>query len=954
MSNMFSINKMEFPRNKATLASIALVLLLAISSFAVVIPRTNAQAIPPGINIPQWAYINAFPSPVGVSQPVSVFLWTANLPPTGSGAYGDRWTGMYVIVTAPDGTNSTLGPYTSDSVGTIFLTFIPTETGNYSFQGFVPGKLIDETPNGVDPIAITPTVTTQAQAYATANNVPLSEAIKAIIAGVNWHRYYLPSMSASVTINVQSEPIPTEVVYPMPTEYWSAPVSQAGHSAWSYVTGDWLGQGIAPNYQGNQIPEANIGGIINDYTTPPTTAHIAWTKPINFGGVAGNAQQLNNGGNNYYGYQSYETMFANAIIMNQRLYYNTPNPPEYGFTCVDLTTGETLWYQNGTNAWSGTVNMGTGNSPNPIQIGSFNKNFYPQLSFGQEMDFESPNQHGMINTLWAVWTAYNGSNVWSAFDPFTGNWICNLWNVPSYSVSFASPSLTTDQNGNMIIYTFSNATKTLTVWNSTAVFVNQYETAPINPLGSGIRNGTVNYGSSSNSYWFYRPALGAQIDARIGGNTVYNVTGTIPNTPSNPLLFAVNQYDQELLFSTLPNTLGTASYPTPANYYTYAISIKPSTIGQVLWSVSGPRPGNLTMLFNQNYLGNGVFAMFQKETAQWMAFSTTTGQLLWTGQPETVNHMYGISGGIYNGVLYSGDASGTGGHVYAYNATTGTLLFDYLSASMGYGGYWANSPASVSAFSANNVYTSSAEHSPGPNLEPAEFLQDINAQTGQQIWNITFFKGGTLAIGGGYLVSLNEFDNQIYSFGKGPTQTTVQTPLGGVIQGNSLTVQGTVMDISAGSKQNQIAARFPNGLPAVNDASQTAFMEYVYMQNPKPTSASGVDVSISLIDPNGNVNIVGTTHSDANGYYAFEVTPAMTAAGPGMYTVLSSFAGSNSYWPSQSESSFTIGAAAATPAPTETPAQSAADMYFIPAIAGLFVLIIIVAIVLALLMLRKK
>ena len=40
------------------------------------------------------------------------------------------------------------------------------------------------------------------------------------------------------------------------------------------------------------------------------------------------------------------------------------------------------------------------------------------------MDFESPNQHGTIDTLWAVWTANNGSNVWSAFDPFTGNWIC--------------------------------------------------------------------------------------------------------------------------------------------------------------------------------------------------------------------------------------------------------------------------------------------------------------------------------------------------------------------------------------------------------------------------------------------------------------------------------------------------------------------------------------------------
>ena len=273
---------------------------------------------------------------------------------------------------------------------------------------------------------------------------------------------------------------------------------------------------------------------------------------------------------------------------------------------------------------------------------------------------------------------------------------------------------------------------------------------------------------------------------------------------------------------------------------------------------------------------------------------------------------------------------------------------------MGYDGYWAYAPASVSAFASNNVYTSSAEHSPGPNLESAEYLQDFNALTGQQIWNITFFKGGTLAVADGYLVSLNEFDNQIYAFGMGPTKTTCETPLGGVIQGNGLTVQGTVMDISPGTTQNQIAVRFPNGVPAVNDNDQTSWMEYVYYQNPKPTSASGVDVAISLIDPNGNINQVGTTHSDENGYYAFQVTPAMTAAGPGMYTVLASFEGSHAYWGSQAESSFTIGAAAATPAPTATPVSSVADQYFVPAIAGLFVLIIIVAIVLALLMLRKK
>jgi hypothetical protein len=50
----------------------------------------------------------------------------------------------------------------------------------------------------------------------------------------------------------------------------------------------------------------------------------------------------------------------------------------------------------------------------------------------------------------------------------------------------------------------------------------------------------------------------------------------------------------------------------------------------------------------------------------------------------------------------------------------------------------------------------------------------------------------------------------------------------------------------------------------------------------------------------------------------------MTAAGPGMYTVLASFAGAHAYWPSQAESSFAIGAAAATPAPTSAPPESTA------------------------------
>ena len=925
MSKTSILNQCKIRGNKkALISSIALIAMLALSVFAVLSPKVSAH-VPP-INVPQWAFINAFPTPVGIGQAISVFAWTANLPPTANGEYGDRWTGVTIIETQPDGTNVTLGPYTSDPVGTVFASAVPTVAGNYSFQAFFPAHLMNFSPNGINPTQLA-----QAKAYATANNVSLETGESRYLTGWNYvNDTFLACQSSSVTVTVQSEVIPYAPAYPLPTQYWTNPVAQPGHQNWAFVMGDWLSQGI-------------VGSIINDKTTPPSTAHIAWTRPITFGGVGGQPLAIDSGGDNYYSMLSYETMYSPGIIMNGQLYYNTATPPEYGFVDIDLRTGQQVWYQNGTSAWAGT------NSPNPIQIGAFNKNSFPQLSFGQELDFESPNQHGLISTLFSVWTASNGSNVWSLFDPFTGNWICNLWNVPAYAVSFGSPSLTQDDFGDFLIYTTNFAGKSLSLWNSTAAIINTYETAAASAVG------TVIYGNSSNSYWFYRPALGAQIDSRIGGNTSYPITGTLPSNAASAFLFAVDKADQELIYTTLPNTLGTASYPTPAQYSQFAISIKPETIGQVLWSTTADRPpNNVTLTFSQNYVGNGVFAMFQKETRIWTGWSTTTGAQLWTSTtPEIDNHMYGVTGGIYNGVLYSGDASGTGGNIYAYNATTGALLFDSQTGTLGYGGYWPNIPSGIGAMSGGQIFWYGPEHSPGPNLEPGEYIGAIDATTGQQIWNISFWNGGgaKFSIADGYAVALNNYDNQIYSFGKGPTATTVQTPLSAVISGQGLVIQGTVMDISAGTKQATIAPRFPNGVPAVSDNSQTAWMQYVYMQNPAPTDIKGVPVTLTFIDANGNPHTTTAT-TDASGTFSLLV-PSDVIPVEGKYTVVASFDGTHSYWPSSAESSFVIAAAPApTTAPTQAPA-STVDTYFLPAVAAI-IIILIIGIALIMIMVARK
>ncbi|MGD0995860.1 MAG: PQQ-binding-like beta-propeller repeat protein [Candidatus Bathyarchaeia archaeon] len=879
---------MKFAKNKTTICAITIITILALSSFAVLVPKVNAQAAAGKLDVPTWCFINAFPSPVGVGQTISLFAWLDIQPPTAMGAYGDRWYNLTIIETKPDGTTVTLGPYTSDPVGTIFTTVIPATTGNYTFKFVFPGQLLAG--NNLEPV------------------------VQPVAAYPQIGNYYEPATSTPVTVNVQSTPIPTAPAYPLPTQYWSNPVSQSGHQNWAYITGDWLATGVA-------------GSKINDYTQPPTTAHIAWTIPLTYGGVAGLPSAISTGGDNYYTGLTYEGLFSNPIIMGGQLYYNIGRPPQYGFADVNLQTGQQVWYQNGTGPQQSFMGYG-----------------YPQLTMGQELDYESPNQHGTVEYLWSVYTAANGSNVWAMYDPVTGNWICNLWNVPASSEMFGASMMITDPSGSFIIYTPDFANKIFSVWNSTATIQDTY------PFMG------MQYGNSSNSYWEWRPPTGAQVDATVG-TTNYAITGNLPANAASATLMGIDTADQLAVYSTAPAMIGMASYPTPDSYTQFAISTNPATIGQVTWSRTYPWPtGNVTLEYGCP-ISNGVFTLFEKEPRLWMGFSATTGAQIWTSTtPEVSNHLYlqGYSAYTYDGVFYSSDSIGEGGSVYAYNVTTGALLWSYTAPSMGYTGYWDNIPTTVGAFASGNIYWSGSEHSPGPNLEPGFMLGDMNATTGVPIWNITFWDEGTGtgnigAIADGYLVALNSYDMQIYSFGMGPTQTTVGTDWSN--RGQNLVIQGSVLDISAGTTQSNIAARFPQGVAAVSDASMTPYMEYVYMQNPIPANTTGVLVQVTLIDPNGNTINLPTVTSDASGHYGLDYKVPNV---PGTYTAIATFSGTDAYWPSYSETTFQVDPApAATPAPTATP-TSVANMYFVPMSIGIIVLIIIVLAVVVLSMLRKR
>ena len=157
------------------------------------------------------------------------------------------------------------------------------------------------------------------------------------------------------------------------------------------------------------------------------------------------------------------------------------------------------------------------------------------------------------------------------------------------------------------------------------------------------------------------------------------------------------------------------------------------------------------------------------------------------------------------------------------------------------------------------------------------------------------------------------------------------------------------MDIAAGTQQDEQAARFPHGVPAMSDASQGVWMEYVYMQKPKPADATGVPVSINVVDANGNYRNIGTTTSDSNGMFSFTWKPDIE----GTYWVIANFAGSESYWPSQAESTFVVDPVAPTPTQQPATALPPTEMYITIATISIIAAIAIVGVVL-LIAVRKR
>jgi hypothetical protein len=854
---------------------------IAVSLFLLLAMAISLIAAPPAnaqeSTYKTYAFIGAMPNPVGVGQEVLLHVGITHQ--LASAIYG--WEGLTVTVTRPDGKTETLGPFRTDATGGTGTIYVPPIAGNYTLQTHFPEQLNPAFTNRL---------------------------------GIPEGTTMLASDSEKLTLVVQEQPITYYPGNALPTEYWTRPID-AQLREWNVVGGNWLAN-----------PD-NLFAAGNEYA--PDTAHILWTTPLTSGGTVGgaldNAQGLTD--HSYEMGDAYEGKWGrnNAMILGGKVYYEkyAQSDPYKETVCVDLHTGETLWSRTMLNNLT--------------------------LSRGQLMYWDTYDYHGVYDYLWATGNAgtralfglpSSAGTIWCAFDPFTGDYVATLTNMPSGTFTYGP-------KGEMLIYTFNYNNGWMTMWNSSNM-----------PDVTASRE----YASMGWGQW---KLMGRTINAT--GPVSVTLDGQPYLAPTTPL--GLNGYQWNKTIPTgLPGSVSAVQYGDRAvgqsitldSVTTWGFSLEPGKEGQMLFDKTWNAPsewalGNVSVASTARSLveGDMVSVLWVKETRKLYGFSLETGDFLWAStQPEDYLNIYGKDTKIAYGKVFS---TGVSGIVYCYDAQSGELLWKYYASDPYTEILWANQWWMAIQFIADGkLYLGHEEHSPiDPRPRGAPYIC-LNATTGEEIFRADgLFRqnhwGGSSIMGDSIIATMDAYDQLVYGIGKGPSATTVSAPDDAQQFGTPVLVKGTVTDVSPGTEAYARTARFPNGVPAVSDANMSAWMLYVYKQFARPANVMGVEVVVSVLDPNNNCYEVGRTTSDSSGFYMLSFTPEV----PGDYTVVASFAGSGGYYGSFAETGITVQEApAATPVPTATPAPMT-DTYVLGIGAGAIIAIVVVGLMLFLL-LRKR
>ncbi len=435
------------------------------------------------------------------------------------------------------------------------------------------------------------------------------------------------------------------------------------------------------------------------------------------------------------------------------------------------------------------------------------------------------------------------------YDANTGNLILTFSNATVGGTRVMGPS------GELLIYVLDGTNNWLSMWNSSKAI------------------GTSSSLAEGPGAWMWRPPTGSTLDWRNG--VQWNVTTQI--IPGQ----TISTIDSGVILATTGTIFLPQNWQMEIGYN--------QTTGQTIWVQNRTTPIGSTAYGLMGPASDGVYTEFHKGEMKWYGYSITTGQQSW-GPSEAYTNAWGSQGqggGSAYGNLYGRSIDG----IHAFKIATGEKLWDFYAEPSGnnFPGFSTYPFLGSGLTIADGKLFVGAGNSHGDPLFSGAELYAINATSGKQVWSINGFFEDTMPIADGILVAFNGYDNQLYAFSRGQSATTVSAPDTAIPQGTPALIKGTVTDQSPGTTCLGIAAA---GTPAISDDSMSAWMEYLYMQRPKPTNETGVPVHLTAVDPNGNFQDMGTTTSNVDGSYAIE----WLAPVPGIYHVTATFEGSDSYY----------------------------------------------------------
>jgi outer membrane protein assembly factor BamB len=712
-------------------------------------------------------------------------------------------------------------------------------------------------------------------------------------------RTYAASESRNLTLQILADYWkPDHPGHTLPVDYWTRPVDSQLRE-WYLMMGSWI---IAR--------DSRAAPLNAPYNLAPESAHILWSMPIgdNMGGLAGG----DNGPIGYETGEAYDGKFANSLIIAGVLYFNryTANSNIQTVVAVDLHTGKTIWEKD-------------------FSFGSASAN---RPSGGQLLSFINENNRGVWAYLW-----FTSGTTMYAVNPATGDLVYTMNSVPSGTI-YMGP------NGEMLKYrlvnygTVASPSWYLQQWNSTYVVNNGTRLSTADAWGTNVRGQTYN---ADRLGWDYNISVS-------GMSFVPGQSAVSASAATGSLAGAVQQAAPTTV---APEGRAIFSNNSRSGVTLMGLSLDSENMGYVMYS---PRtwdaPEEWADLQSLGWATHShedaVSVFWTKDNTKNYAFNLENGRFLWQTESQYPTDAWASRTGLAAyGKFYTASASGI---LYCYDIKTGDLLWTYEALDPYNESYHGENWWTIIQFiSDGKVYVGHEVHSPTLPISRGAPYMAINATDGTLIWRINgAFRqnhwGGRSIIGDSVIATMDVYDQQVYAIGKGPSDLTVTSSNAVTTTDSTVLITGTVMDISPGTEQDNLRFRFPNGVPAVGDESQSEWMLHVYKGFEEPMRVTGIEITVYAYDGQ-DVTDIGKTTSDSRGRFSIAWTPDKA----GDYEIWAYFEGTASFYGDDAKTEMKVLNAPAPAPEIETPPY---EWYII----GAAIAIIAVVIICTLLIIRKK